>query len=339
QRGVMHRDVKPANILLAPDRSGSPYGRVLLTDYGNAVQPDAGEARYTLASVLVGTAGYLAPERATGGPPTAAADLFSLGGTLYYAVEGHGPFERDSQLAEITAVVTDPPRPPRRAGALGPVLEAMLVKDPAQRISASEVEAALWQIVTPQAGSPPQTHTAHDTQPSWTSAGTSTAPKPLPLPTHTSPTEAQEDPAAINGRLEKLTAHAMAFVRRFLSAAHRRDLIEDHSAGREELHPTEAALHEAADDSPWLDDLFASHAARIAEILDDTADGLEHVDLSVSHHAPTPDPDEVQRLTREAREAVDSDLVALFLRLGAPPEAIGTENAEPVNSGGGGTRE
>ncbi len=96
QRGVMHRDVKPANILLAPDRTGSPYARVLLTDYGISVQPDAGDTRYTLTSVLVGTAGYLAPERATGGPPTAAADLFSLGCTLYHAVEGHGPFVRDT---------------------------------------------------------------------------------------------------------------------------------------------------------------------------------------------------------------------------------------------------
>ncbi|MEV8546680.1 septum formation family protein [Streptomyces sp. NPDC051572] len=150
QRGVMHRDVKPANILLAPDRTGSPYARVLLTDYGISVQPDAGETRYTLTSVLVGTAGYLAPERATGGPPTAAADLFSLGCTLYHAVEGHGPFMRETPLAEITAVVMEDPLPPVRAGALAPVLHAMLEKDPLRRIPAAEAEAALARIVTPQ---------------------------------------------------------------------------------------------------------------------------------------------------------------------------------------------
>ncbi|MER7644003.1 protein kinase [Streptomyces sp. NPDC126522] len=150
QRGVMHRDVKPANILLAPDRTGSPYARVLLTDYGISVQPDAGDTRYTLTSVLVGTAGYLAPERATGGPPTAAADLFSLGCTLYHAVEGHGPFVRDTPLAEITAVVTEDPLLPVRAGALAPVLHAMLEKDPLRRIPAAEAEGALSLIVTPQ---------------------------------------------------------------------------------------------------------------------------------------------------------------------------------------------
>ncbi|WP_405856826.1 septum formation family protein [Streptomyces sp. NBC_01515] len=150
QRGVMHRDVKPANILLAPDRTGSPYARVLLTDYGISVQPDAGETRYTLTSVLVGTAGYLAPERATGGPPTAAADLFSLGCTLYHAVEGHGPFVRETPLAEITAVVMEDPLPPVHAGALSPLLHAMLEKDPLRRIPAPEAEAALARIVTPQ---------------------------------------------------------------------------------------------------------------------------------------------------------------------------------------------
>ncbi|MFJ9154338.1 septum formation family protein [Streptomyces sp. NPDC102270] len=167
QRGVLHRDVKPANILLAPDRAGSPYGRVLLTDYGISVQPDAGETRYTLASVLVGTAGYLAPERATGGTPTPAADLFSLGCTLYHAVEGVGPFERDSHLAEVTAVVMEEPRPAVRAGALGPVLQALLTKDPGRRLSAAQAEAALSRIVTPQPEPYVRTQTDLGSQPPW----------------------------------------------------------------------------------------------------------------------------------------------------------------------------
>lgn len=180
ERGVMHRDVKPANILLAPDRSGAPYGRILLTDYGISVQPDAGETRYTLASVLVGTSGYLAPERATGGPPAPAADLFSLGCTLYHGVEGHGPFERDSHLAEVTAVVMEEPRPAVRAGALGPVLQALLVKDPGRRPSATEAEAALSRIVTPQAEAYARTQTDLGSQPPW--AGMAAAPAPPPWP-------------------------------------------------------------------------------------------------------------------------------------------------------------
>ena len=166
-QGIMHRDVKPANILLAPDRTGTPYARVLLTDYGISVQPDAGETRYTLSTALVGTAGYLAPERATGGPPTAAADLFSLGCTLYYAVEGIGAFERETHLAEITAVVMEEPRKAERAGALGPLLEAMLTKDPTQRITATRAEAALDRIVTPQVDPYERTRTDPGSMPPW----------------------------------------------------------------------------------------------------------------------------------------------------------------------------
>lgn len=167
ERGVMHRDVKPANILLAPDRSGSPYGRVLLADYGISVQPDAGETRYTLASVLVGTAGYLAPERVTGGAPTPATDLFSLGCTLYHAVEGRGPFDRESHLAQVTAVVMEEPRPAARAGALGPVVRALLEKDPARRMSAAEAEVALSRIVTPEVDAYARTRTDLGSQPHW----------------------------------------------------------------------------------------------------------------------------------------------------------------------------
>ncbi|MEU1693824.1 protein kinase [Streptomyces hirsutus] len=172
ERGILHRDVKPANILLAPDLTGTPYGRVLLTDYGISVQPDTGETRYTMASGVVGTAGWLAPERATGSPATPAADLFSLGCTLYHGVEGLGPFERESPLASIAAVVTEEPRRPARAGALGPVLRGLLEKDPGRRTSARVLEAELSRLVTPQAESsytrPP---TDLGSQPPWATSG------------------------------------------------------------------------------------------------------------------------------------------------------------------------
>ncbi|CCK31747.1 protein serine/threonine kinase [Streptomyces davaonensis JCM 4913] len=175
QRGVLHRDVKPANILLAPDRTGAQYGRVLLTDYGISVQPSTGETRWTMASALVGTSGYLAPERATGGAPTPAADLFSLGCTLYFGVEGQGPFTRASHLAELTAVVDEEPRPALRAGALEPVVHALLAKDPAARPSAVEAEAALSRIVVPQAGAYSRTQTDLGSQPQWAAPA---APRP-----------------------------------------------------------------------------------------------------------------------------------------------------------------
>ncbi|MFR0354209.1 serine/threonine-protein kinase [Streptomyces sediminimaris] len=229
-RGVLHRDVKPANILLAPDRSGAPYGRVLLTDYGISVRPDAGETRYTMASVLVGTSGYLAPERATGGSPTPAADLFSLGCTLYYGVEGRGPFERSSNLAEVTAVVMEEPRPAVRAGALGPVLRGLLAKDPGLRLSASGAEAALSRIVTPQDGSYARTQTDLGSQPPWAAATSGPAPSgpvpdgfappavPAPPPSH----RRREVPRALRAVLAVCLGLVLALGGVWYATAHQR---------------------------------------------------------------------------------------------------------------------
>ncbi|ANP48339.1 hypothetical protein J2Z21_003666 [Streptomyces griseochromogenes] len=102
----------------------------------------------------------------------------------------------------------------------------------------------------------------------------------------------------------------------------------------DDLPVSDAAVHEHS-----LDDLFAAHAARVAGILDDASDELEECGPGAPGHLGACDLDESKRLAEEAREAVNSDLIALFLRLGPPPEAIGRDHYEPVNSGGGGTQE
>lgn len=145
--GILHRDVKPANILLASDASGDPYARVLLTDYGIALQPESREPRLTATAGILGTPGYLAPERARGEPPTPAADLFSLGATLYSAVEGRGPFDRHGDYATLTALLGEEPTPAVRAGELAPVLQGLLVKDPVRRSSPETVARGLERVV------------------------------------------------------------------------------------------------------------------------------------------------------------------------------------------------
>ncbi|MCX2924822.1 serine/threonine-protein kinase [Streptomyces sp. NEAU-W12] len=198
ERGVLHRDVKPANILLAPDRASAPYGRVLLTDYGISVRPGTGEPRHTSASGVVGTEGWPAPERATGSPATPAADLFSLGCTLYHGVEGRGPFERESPLASIAAVVTEEPHRPVRAGALGPVLRGLLEKDPRRRTSARVLEAELSRLVTPESQSYARPPTGLGSQPPWAA--------PAPPAGTTAPAGAAEDVAPA-GRTAPAPAH------------------------------------------------------------------------------------------------------------------------------------
>ncbi|MFB7218837.1 serine/threonine-protein kinase [Streptomyces sp. NPDC056227] len=133
--GVLHRDVKPGNVLLARD------GQVLLTDFGIAAIE--GDSTITRTGELVGSIDYLAPERVRGGDPGPASDLWSLGATLYSAVEGRSPFRRTSPISTMQAVVTEEPPPPARAGALGPVIVALLRKDPTDRPSAAETERML----------------------------------------------------------------------------------------------------------------------------------------------------------------------------------------------------
>ncbi|MEU8673889.1 protein kinase [Streptomyces sp. NPDC048560] len=133
--GVLHRDVKPGNVLLARD------GRVLLTDFGIAAIE--GDATITRTGELVGSIDYLAPERVRGGDPGPASDLWSLGATLYTAVEGRSPFRRTSPISTMQAVVIEEPPAPRRAGPLGPVITALLRKEPGDRPTAAETEQML----------------------------------------------------------------------------------------------------------------------------------------------------------------------------------------------------
>ncbi|WP_329436369.1 serine/threonine protein kinase [Streptomyces sp. NBC_01280] len=138
--GVLHRDVKPGNILL--DRSG----RVVLTDFGIATMddPDDGCATHlTRSGELVGSLDYLAPERAQGQDPGPASDVWALGATLYAAVEGASPFRRTSTWSTLTAIVVEPLPEPRRAGRLTHVLQQLMAKDPLARPDAERARELL----------------------------------------------------------------------------------------------------------------------------------------------------------------------------------------------------
>ncbi|WP_433305094.1 protein kinase domain-containing protein [Actinoplanes sp. CA-030573] len=134
--GVLHRDVKPHNVLLGVD------GRVVLSDFGLATigEKDGGP------DPRLGTPNYLAPERLGPDGSGPAADLFSLGATLYAAVEGRPPFARADTDASLRALLADPPDPPQRAGSLAGIILGLLAKDPRQRPDAAETESALRAI-------------------------------------------------------------------------------------------------------------------------------------------------------------------------------------------------
>ncbi|MFJ8231655.1 protein kinase [Streptomyces sp. NPDC094448] len=135
REGILHRDVKPSNVLVAND------GRVVLTDFGIALVE--GDPSITSTGMLVGAPSYISPERARGHRPGPAADLWSLGGLIYASVEGAPPYDKGSAIATLTAVMTEPLDPPKNAGPLEEVIYGLLAKDPAQRLDDAGARALL----------------------------------------------------------------------------------------------------------------------------------------------------------------------------------------------------
>ncbi|MGW4908381.1 serine/threonine-protein kinase [Streptomyces sp. NPDC004270] len=195
--GVLHRDVKPANVLLSND------GRVVLTDFGIATVE--GSSALTMTGEVIGSPEFLAPERALGRAFGPESDLWSLGVLLYAAVEGTSPFRLDTPLNTLRAVVDEELPPPYRAGPLAPVIEGLLRKNPADRLSAEQAEQDLRSVAaggTPAVGGPPgtaatvpvpgrydaPTRVAHQAQPP-----SPTPPLPTTTPTDTRPPGSDRD--------------------------------------------------------------------------------------------------------------------------------------------------
>ncbi|KOU57940.1 serine/threonine protein kinase [Streptomyces sp. MMG1533] len=139
REGILHRDVKPSNVLISED------GRVVLTDFG--IAQVEGDPSITSTGMLVGAPSYISPERARGHKPGPAADLWSLGGLLYASVEGAPPYDKGSAIATLTAVMTEPLEEPKNAGPLKDVIYGLLNKDPAKRLDVAGARAMLNAVI------------------------------------------------------------------------------------------------------------------------------------------------------------------------------------------------
>ncbi len=190
--GVLHRDVKPANVLMSND------GRVVLTDFGIAMVE--GSSALTMTGEVIGSPEFLAPERALGRTPGPESDLWALGVLLYAAVEGHSPFRQNTPLSTLRAIVDEELPVLRLAGPLTPVIEGLLRKDPAQRMSAEQAEQDLRLVA---AGGAPRASTAPTTPYSPMMAGVPqdtyppTPPQPMP------PVGPEGDPPTGRGRARR----------------------------------------------------------------------------------------------------------------------------------------
>ncbi|KPI16490.1 serine/threonine protein kinase, partial [Actinobacteria bacterium OK074] len=140
REGILHRDVKPSNVLIAKED-----GRVVLTDFG--IAQVEGDPSITSTGMLVGAPSYISPERARGHKPGPAADLWSLGGLLYAAVEGVPPYDKGSAIATLTAVMTEPLGEPKNAGPLKTVIYGLLTKDPEQRLDDAGTRVLLNEVI------------------------------------------------------------------------------------------------------------------------------------------------------------------------------------------------
>ncbi len=156
--GVLHRDVKPGNVLLGEN------GRVVLTDFGIAMA--TGTSTLTKTGEIIGSIDYIAPERMKGHKPGPTADLWALGATLFQSVEGRPPFRRATAMETAYAIAVDPLAPMKQAGPLEPLIEMLLAKDPDERPTAEETERAL-RVVASEA---PGATTGGTTEAAWASA-------------------------------------------------------------------------------------------------------------------------------------------------------------------------
>jgi hypothetical protein len=137
-KGIVHRDVKPANVMITEG------GRAKLADFGIATVKD--DPKITATGVVLGSPQFMAPEQASGRSTGPETDLWALGATLYYVVEGELPFDRGGTIPTLAAVVHDPPRPMNRAGPLRPLIEELLTKDPRRRPDAEWLRSRLRRV-------------------------------------------------------------------------------------------------------------------------------------------------------------------------------------------------
>ncbi|MFV2209212.1 serine/threonine-protein kinase, partial [Actinomadura sp. LOL_016] len=140
EKGILHRDVKPSNVLI------TDIGRVVLTDFGIAQME--GDSTLTQTGLVMGSPAYIPPERAAGERAVPASDLWGLGATIYAAVEGRSPYERPDAMASLQAALTEAVPPARNAGPLARVLEGLLAREPRVRMTAAQAQPLLTQVAT-----------------------------------------------------------------------------------------------------------------------------------------------------------------------------------------------
>jgi hypothetical protein len=250
-KGIVHRDIKPGNVLILPN------GQAKLTDFGIARLH--GDPKLTATGIVLGSPGYMAPEQASGDASEPSTDLYGLGATLYYAVEGRAPFEKDGAIPTMTAVVMEAPRPMRHAGPLAPIITDLLAKRPEERPTSVEVRRRLGKVAgtASEPASAVQQHPdgAADSSPDGSPGAAALAPAPAAAAPDTAAPDtaapsAAAAPASATGTAQAGTGTQAEAGAAAAAAAAGASLAEGGQAGAAERAPADG--HEARRDD-WHD--------------------------------------------------------------------------------------
>ncbi len=200
--GVLHRDVKPSNVLIATSRTGDGWEeRAVLTDFG--IAQFEGDPRLTQTGMVMGSPGFTAPERIRGGDATSGSDLWSLGATIYAAVEGRGPYEqRGGAITTMSAIINEDAPVAPHAGPLAPLIAALLRRDPSARPSASAAARMFAQVLpqlTDTAAEPPPAAHPPTIRSSYVPAPAKPAVDSVDQPAEEEPVPAEQADSAADG--------------------------------------------------------------------------------------------------------------------------------------------
>ena len=262
--GVLHRDVKPSNVLIAHSKVGDSWEeRAVLTDFG--IAQFEGDPRLTQTGMVMGSPGFTAPERIRGGDATPASDLWSLGATIYAAVEGRGPFEqRGGAITTMSAIINEDAPVAPHAAQLAPIIAALLRRDPSARPSAGAAARLFAQVLPQLTGAPaPAPAAAHPptmlagyipsaAAPAAPAASAPPAPAPVtpaPVTDHEDDAQADAAPALADAAAEPAAAGRIAADRIAAGAA----------------EPARAAQDSPADEAAVQDPALARDAEHAAE--------------------------------------------------------------------------
>jgi tRNA A-37 threonylcarbamoyl transferase component Bud32 len=282
--GVLHRDVKPSNVLIAHTKVGDSWEeRAVLTDFG--IAQFEGDARLTQTGMVMGSPGFTAPERIRGGDATPASDLWSLGATIYAAVEGRGPYEqRGGAITTMSAIINEDAPVAPHAAQLAPLIAALLRRDPSTRPSAGAAARLFAQVLPQLTGTP-------EAPPAAAHPATVLAAPPPAAPAAAAPVSAPADEAPADAVPGPADGAAEPAARRAAARA---------------AEPARAAQAPPADEEAAQDAALPQEAEPVAE--------------SVPEPEPEPEPDAGLKPAGVAPSTVGAPVIARAAAEAAPAE-------------------